>query len=373
MSNPLTPNWTPGQGQLVTYRYDFESHITGASFRHTADQIDLLNAPIIFNGTPTYTVQQALISISGDLNPVIPEATTSVFGTIKLNGDLQGTSTSAATPKVSGLQGRSVSSLSPTAGQYLGWNGSVWIPTSISLTGDVTGTPGATVVSGITNSTGSVNVSVPLNLTNTITASSGGSFTTGTGGNVIIGNAGGLTLQAAQDFIQYSTAHTRTIWNTFTVLNTPSGGNWSSINSIAWESNNISGLNSLNFKIDNLHNGATLESITICFVTSTHSSLPSVFPEIAVRRTRLGTPATNSTILSATGGSPTPSSVGDYNTNPQIFTAAFTGSGGDNVIDTSNYIYFAVLIDESGTNSVVGNVYYGYSVSYGNITTDQFP
>src|SRR5208283_2916523 len=106
-NNPITPNYVPGVGQLTTSRYDFQKHLdgineepNGPNFRHTADQIDL-TSPVL----GATTVQQALITIAADLNPVIAQATigTSVanLGLITLGGDLQGT---ALIPKVIGLR-----------------------------------------------------------------------------------------------------------------------------------------------------------------------------------------------------------------------------------------------------------------------------
>src|SRR5271166_702686 len=66
------PNYTPGgPGALVTSRYDFQNHVTGMAFRHTADQIDLgsndMPAPIYINGIPYYNVETVLTAIASNL------------------------------------------------------------------------------------------------------------------------------------------------------------------------------------------------------------------------------------------------------------------------------------------------------------------
>jgi len=121
-NTPQDPNFIPGVGQLATSRYDFQKHVDGANFRHKADQIDL--SPSVFGAT---TVQQALYTISLDLNPVIPQATSSVFGTITLSGDLGGT---AADTKVVALQHIPISTLLPGVSQVLTYDGTSWRPSN---------------------------------------------------------------------------------------------------------------------------------------------------------------------------------------------------------------------------------------------------
>src|ERR1019366_5485669 len=59
-----TPNFLPGNGRLVANVYDFEGHINGTAYRHTADEIDLLT-PIVVNGQTYYTVSSVLLAIEG--------------------------------------------------------------------------------------------------------------------------------------------------------------------------------------------------------------------------------------------------------------------------------------------------------------------
>jgi hypothetical protein len=56
--------FVPGQGgQLATSRFDFQGHITGTEFRHTADQINVLN-PSLCYGDPS-NVEEALENLNG--------------------------------------------------------------------------------------------------------------------------------------------------------------------------------------------------------------------------------------------------------------------------------------------------------------------
>jgi hypothetical protein len=131
--NPISPNFTPGVGRLTTDRYDFQSHVNGTAFRHNADQINL--SPSITIQSTTYTDVQDVIArlavLVGSI-PAVPNATTSVPGLVQLSGDIAGTYTSVT---VTGLQTKPVSIASPTPGQALAWNGSVWTPTTITFSG----------------------------------------------------------------------------------------------------------------------------------------------------------------------------------------------------------------------------------------------
>ncbi len=150
MSDPLTPNYKPGVGRLVTDRFDFQKHIDGQDFRHNADQINL--TPPVTLGTPQTNVQSAIeqikVILDGSIAPLIPDATTLQKGIVQLAGDIGGTATSVS---VLALRGYPISATAPTiVGQVLTWNGSAWIPQSLSgaftFAGDVTGNAGATTV-----------------------------------------------------------------------------------------------------------------------------------------------------------------------------------------------------------------------------------
>lgn len=115
--------------------------------------------------------------------------------------------------------------------------------------------------------------------------------------------------------------------------------------------------------------GWTLTSVNLQMaVGQSHTSVPAVFPSLNVLR---------STIPSI-GGSPSPTVVSLASGGAVSFTAS-TGStwyaGGlvqqislscnqNNVIDESAYVYTVSLFDESGSNSLSGNIYYGAEAIY---------
>ena len=218
---PISPNITTGAhtGRVATDRYDFESHLEGTNFRHHADQIDLV--PNIDGYT---NVQQCLTAFAVILAPpVIPDATTISKGIITLAGDLGGTGTTAAIPKVSGLQGHPVSVVAPTLNYVLTWDGYVWTPiapaNAFFANGDLAGNAITQTVINLSGAAGTVGVSattirfvdtvVPVITQATraaigqpLTISAQASSTAAGGGNVIIsggaspaGLRGGVSLQ----------------------------------------------------------------------------------------------------------------------------------------------------------------------------------
>jgi hypothetical protein len=194
---PLVPNYVPGVGRLATDRYDFQDHITGTGFRHQANQIDL--SPLItIDSTTTTNVQQALQLLAANLlPPSINQATigngTSNLGIITLGGDLSGSTSTALSPRVSGLQGRPVSSVVPSTGEVLTWNGTTWSPVSLGLTtvnmfGDVTGLSNNSMVSKLQ---GTVNLSGPAAAGQVLTAGGSSSATWVTPSTTLTGDVTG--------------------------------------------------------------------------------------------------------------------------------------------------------------------------------------
>ena len=141
MSNPISPNYKKGVGQLATSRFDFQDHIDGNNFRHQAGQIDLFPTVVIGANTAT-NVQDAIAELAASIVvPFVPDATTISKGIIRLGGDLGGTGTTAASPKVSGLNGYPLSlPTTPGTNTVLTWTGSAWAAQPI--------VPATSVVSG---------------------------------------------------------------------------------------------------------------------------------------------------------------------------------------------------------------------------------
>lgn len=141
MVNSGTPNYKVGIGRLVTDRFDFQNHVDGYPFRHSAGHIDLF--PLVtINSVLCSSVQEAITTIGPLVGPqALPDATSVVKGVVLLQGDINGGTASSV--KVTGLQGRTVSNGIPSINDVLTWTGSTWEPavTQIfSASGNLIGT-----------------------------------------------------------------------------------------------------------------------------------------------------------------------------------------------------------------------------------------
>jgi hypothetical protein len=137
----VTPNYKPGVGRLVTDRFEFQDHVNGNSFNHTAPGVQL-SPPVVIDGYSRTTVQDAIYAISLLPALIVPDASLTTKGLVKLSGDISGTGSIATDVRVSGLQGRAVTSLAPSTNQVLTWDGSVWKPLGI---GNIQGRPISTL------------------------------------------------------------------------------------------------------------------------------------------------------------------------------------------------------------------------------------
>lgn len=158
-----TENYRRGVGRLVTDRYDFQDHIDGYSLAHNSSSI-LLNPNLTINSVLCTNSQTAFTTVANYINTfTFPDATASVKGVVKLAGDLAGLSSSAAIPKVSGIQGYPISTLSPSSGDVLTWkSGGYWepsiIPNQFTAGGDLYGTDSDQKIINITGYLGTVSV-----------------------------------------------------------------------------------------------------------------------------------------------------------------------------------------------------------------------
>lgn len=248
---PNIPTFTPSQtSHLATDRHSFELHLEGTdppnratlfpgthSFRHTADQIDVIPA-ITISGNPCSNVNQALLALAAAINPSAPQkATTSIFGVIQLSGDLGENAPGVAT--VVGIQGKPVLNTPPTTNQVLTFNGSQWAPATsgaftaasdltgnntyqnvIGLTGDTTTNPGYHTVRSSADYIQFVPSAVP-NITQTQSSGSVGtnmtisaqSVVSGTGGQLVLGGgqagsglSGGVSLDVGSNNVVFEVA-----------------------------------------------------------------------------------------------------------------------------------------------------------------------
>lgn len=158
---PIAPNWNPANnaGLLSTNRYDFEAHIIGTNFRHTAKQIDLL-PDLTIGGILTTNVQDAITNLISAINPspILATATTPGLVQLSSNGDVQGTATRL---KITGLQNFPLNNTPPTTNNVLTWNGTSWGPAptqgNFTAAGDLAGNSSTQQVIGLTGSGSSPN------------------------------------------------------------------------------------------------------------------------------------------------------------------------------------------------------------------------
>lgn len=85
------------------------------------------SAPTAGAGTNTTQIATTAFVQGAIASATVNDATASSKGILQLTGDLGGT---AASPSVNKIQGISVSGITPTTGQLLAYNGSIWIPTN---------------------------------------------------------------------------------------------------------------------------------------------------------------------------------------------------------------------------------------------------
>lgn len=142
MSDPTVPNYKKDVGRLATDRYDFEEHIEGTRFRHNADAIDVIPS-LIVGSTTSVNVLEALEALANAAQPpVISDATTASKGILQLAGDIGGVASNVV---VTRIQSKPISTLTPSNGDVLTWDGysNVWKPTGatnvFSAAGDLAG------------------------------------------------------------------------------------------------------------------------------------------------------------------------------------------------------------------------------------------
>lgn len=133
MSDPLVPNFKAGVGELATRRSDFQNHVDGVNFTHNASAITVI--PNIDIGSNISTnVMEALINLNTLITSIVPiDATTTSKGVIKIAGDIGGSNSTATNIVVIGIQGKPISTLTPSNDDVLTWDGYVWTPAAINV------------------------------------------------------------------------------------------------------------------------------------------------------------------------------------------------------------------------------------------------
>ena len=193
------------------------------------------------------------------------------------------------------------------------------------------------------------------------TLGTGSSITTSGTGTITSGANGSFVLNGSStDFIKLNTARTRTI-----IVPINADGY-----STTWTAG-LSGItatavgNTVYVSLqDRVHQGATLSGVTLNFAVGvSHTGVPSTLPSLAVYcMTASGTSAN---LGSPVSPSPATGSAWYNGGNPQTLT--YTPST-NNVIDIGTYYYKAVITDEFGTNSQVGNQFYSLTLTLSSIS-----
>ncbi len=136
--------------------------------------------------------------------------------------------------------------------------------------------------------------------------------------------------------------------------------------------------------IDRIHNGATLATVTVWVqVVGGHSGVPLVLPQVDVITMNIAgfTPGSYNSLRSGFNGAVMFGASGSGSTAPATATAWFNGGvaqswvfncNQNNVINTSTNLYAIQLQDESSTNSLPGNRYYGFQLGYTTIPNMAF-
>jgi len=127
------------------------------------------------------------------------------------------------------------------------------------------------------------------------------------------------------------------------------------------------------FNIPHLINGATLATVKTWLMVSAHANVPANLPTLIVYRRTLFSAATADALVPlavAAVAFPTPGSGPLWTASGNLQNWTYTTTQ-NNVIDTSLYVYYLLIADENGLNSVAGNQYAGFELGFTNITSYQ--
>jgi len=128
------------------------------------------------------------------------------------------------------------------------------------------------------------------------------------------------------------------------------------------------------FIIPHLVNGATLSTVKAWLqVPSVHASVPANMPTLFVYRRALFSAVTADTVVPLTVAGvafPTPATGAIWTASGSMQNWTYTTTQ-NNVIDTSQFLYFIQIIDENGVNSIAGNQYAGFELGFTNATNYQ--
>lgn len=275
------------------------------------------------------------------------------------------------------------------------WWVSIFNQYSYSSGQNVTFSPGATLqVLGTAEVNGTLNLSsgtilgtgvqmnanlninsglIDSNVAGGIQTSTPGGIQSYTGSGIQSQVAGGIVCNGGStDYIALNPARTRTItYSTAQFLGLGLATGWTLDNYwIQGPGNSGSGCT---ICLPIQHNGATLASVNVLIeLNGAPRTVPGTLPTVSILATHTiaGGSTGSPLFLSSTHTQSIPSSFYAGTTAIQVFTYTCDQN---NVIDSSQYIYYMILTDEAGTSSVTLNNYIGFQLNYTNIINMQFP
>ncbi len=201
-----------------------------------------------------------------------------------------------------------------------------------------------------------------------VTSNIGGGITTSTASGIQSGAVGGIQLNAGStDWVTFSATRTHFVATPLIPAQGSLTSGWtaSTTDVIGIFGPATTSIQPLSLPVQ--HNGSTLQAITIYLKVSTHSGPPATFPSMQVKRRDLVSGIGSDVFLSSTNQQFT---SGTW-TSGLVTNFTYT-TNQNNVIDTSQYLYFVELVDENGSGSASNNNYYGMLLTFGLISNNQF-
>lgn len=218
-------------------------------------------------------------------------------------------------------------------------------------------------------------------LSGLISLAGGGAILLSGAGQLVVGAAGAMTTSVAGGFVlaggatdypTFSAARSRTIVQPAA----PSyidGTVWHGANSAPTGVQGTGTGASIAIPIYGLHNGSTLTQVAMQVIVVSHvgGTLTTTLPKLDVRRIQIGA---NASVSLLSGGPTSATAASDsawYNSgNAQTWSCT---PNQNNVIDTTQYLYYVVLTDENGYAGGSGDFYGPMSATYSAIADMRFP
>jgi hypothetical protein len=285
---------------------------------------------------------------------------------VAINASTSETSGTACTAKFSGRSNTSFD-------RVLEWGGYDQTTFTHAMTSWLTGNGGAVFTGTVINQgavlmTGGTNISAA-----SYVSSASGKLTTDTGGRFELGD---------NDYPLLAVGHTgrsrgviRPLTD-FAAVTTDSTVSWTLVEDAdyghtGWKDDGVEGRLVVDLG-SGLHNGATLSSVDIFWKTAVHGSMPAVRMSARIMRSYVAEgDAVASNLDLYTGGFlfHTTGNITSYSNKYQKLTFVCDTL---NVIDTTQYRYALIIVNESGANSAANSVFTHVKFNYTSITDMRF-